>query len=315
VARPYPPTSPCPRRPTTPALWQITIVTSPEAEEAVGSLLGDLTRQPTSSYHDTRHNRVRVSVFLPRTKPPPETLLARIRAAVRNLRHCNLNPAPSRLTTRPLPPQDWAESWKRHFPAIVIGRKFLLKPTWNPRLPRPGQVVIELDPGLSFGTGHHPTTRFCLESILRCQHPTQPQSLLDLGTGSGLLAIAAAKLQYHPITALEIDPVALAVARHNAQQNRVLKQIRFARADLNQPTLELPAHDVLCANLQADLLIRQYTRIASLVRPKGDLILAGILSTEFQSVRDTYTRLGWRSSRLDCTREWTSAHFRRRPSP
>ena len=136
--------------------------------------------------------------------------------------------------------EDWAESWKRHFKPIEIGDALLVKPSWSKRRPRKNQAVVILDPGLSFGTGQHPTTAFCLREIVRLKlakergrlarefktrhHADEPsalQSFLDIGTGSGILAIAAAKLGYQPVHAFDFDAEAVRIARANARANRV----------------------------------------------------------------------------------------------
>ena len=120
--------------------------------------------------------------------------------------------------------EDWAESWKRHFKPIEIGRRLLIKPSWSRRRPKPHQQVVVLDPGLSFGTGQHPTTAFCLAEVARLVKNAPARSFLDIGTGSGILAIAAARLNYQPIWAFDFDPEAVRMARANAQTNQVEKK-------------------------------------------------------------------------------------------
>ena len=109
--------------------------------------------------------------------------------------------------------EDWAESWKKHFKAFEVGRSLLVKPSWIKRLPRAGQAVVVLDPGLSFGTGQHPTTAFCLSEIVRGEKKETSRSFLDIGTGSGILAIAAAKLNFRPVRAFDFDPASVAESR------------------------------------------------------------------------------------------------------
>ena len=121
-----------------------------------------------------------------------------------------------RLRIRKLDP-DWKESWKRHFKPMEIGDALLIKPSWSKKRARKSQKVIVLDPGLSFGTGQHATTSFCLDEIVRLKRsassPRRLQSFLDIGTGSGILAIAAAKMGYAPIYAIDYDSDAVRIAR------------------------------------------------------------------------------------------------------
>jgi ribosomal protein L11 methyltransferase len=172
--------------------------------------------------------------------------------------------------------------------------------------------VIDLEPGLSFGTGHHPTTRFCLESIVRFRPSTRHvPSFADVGTGSGLLAIAAVKLGYRPVRALDIDPVAIRVAQANARRNGVRRSIRFRLDDLRRDprVWGWGQHDMVCANLEADTLIRAGRRLVRLVKPGGWLVLAGILSREIPAVAEAYRELGWVLARRRRGGEWTSGVF------
>src|ERR1051326_5781735 len=148
---------------------------------------------------------------------------ARLRQELRRLAECGLAISPGRISVEKLRRGDWGESWERHFRPIEIGSALLLKPSWSRTKPKKTQAEVVLDPGLSFGTGQHPTTRFCLEQIVAFHSPNKPQSFLDLGTGSGILAIAAAKLGYRPVLALDVDPQAIRTARANARRNGAVR--------------------------------------------------------------------------------------------
>jgi SAM-dependent methyltransferase len=128
--------------------------------------------------------------------------------------------------------------------------------------------VVVLDPGLSFGTGQHPTTGFCLRELVRRRESGVEQSFLDLGTGSGILAIAAAKMGYTPVVALDFDPDCVRVAQNNARRNRVADRVTVRRGDVSCLSKHpRPRHDVVCANLVAPLLVKEADRIAAQVRP------------------------------------------------
>ena len=208
--------------------------------------------------------------------------------------------------------QDWSMSWKRHFRPIEIGSALLIRPSWSRRRPRKGQAVVEIDPGLSFGTGQHPTTAFCLRQLTVRRSPRKPQSFLDLGTGSGILAIAAVKLGYGPIDALDSDPDAIRIARANARQNGVVGRIRFLRQDIGKlGTVVSSRYGLICANLTADLLVKERARFVSRLQPWGVLVLAGILDQEFAGVQRAYEAVGLQLSSSRREREWRSATFAR----
>jgi ribosomal protein L11 methyltransferase len=291
-------------------LWQVSIATSPEGEEAVAELLSRLTGQPASSFHDFRRQTLVVSTSFPSWPRPRPTLLRHLQTGLHTIRKCGLDPAPASITVRRLPPVDWAESWKEHFPDLEIGGVLLIQPGWSRRRAGHGQIAIQIDPGLSFGTGHHPTTKFCLEELVRARPDRCRRSMLDIGTGSGLLAIAAVKLGYGPVNAFDSDPVAIRIAQENARHNRVHGSIRFRCADLRRAPELLRPHDLVCANLQADLLLEQARSVALSVRPGGRLILAGITRTERSSIHGAYAALGFAKCRGRSGGEWASLALR-----
>ena len=300
--------------PTRQRLWQVSIATSPEAEEAVGELLSRLTGQTASSFHDFRRQTLVTSTCFSSWPQPRTALIRELETGIETIRQCGLDPDPARITVRRLPAVDWAESWKAHFPDLEIGDALLIQPGWSRRRAGRGQIAIRLDPGLSFGTGHHPTTRFCLEELVRSRPGPVPQSMLDIGTGTGLLAIAAAKLGYAPVTAFDSDPVAIRIARLNARKNRVYQSIRFGCADLRHAPDLLRPHDLVCANLQADLLLDHARSVGCCVRPGGRLILAGITRGERARIQAAYAALGFARQRARSEGEWASLAFRSPPT-
>ena len=172
------------------------------------------------------------------------------------------------------------------------------------------QKVVVLDPGLSFGTGQHPTTEFCLKQLVAERRAGEAQSFLDIGTGSGILAIAAAKLGYHPVRAFDFDRAAVRVARDNARRNHVLNHITVVHADLTRASLDSRArYDFVCANLTADLLLSARDRILKRLQPRGRLVLAGILRTQFAPVARSYGTAGLKLLSAEASREWKSGLF------
>ena len=212
-----------------------------------------------------------ITVYPKRLPLPRLQLRDALRDGLARLREFEIDPGKTRITIKPLPRRNWAESWKHHFKPIEIGKQLLIKPGWSRRRPRAGQSVVILDPGLSFGTGHHPTTLFCLQQIAKLFRADVKQSFLDIGTGSAILAIAAAKLGYAPVLAFDFDPEAVRVARENVKQNDVQGRVQLRRGDLQKwPVEARRKYDLVCANLTGDLLLANAEKICGLVKAAAD---------------------------------------------
>jgi ribosomal protein L11 methyltransferase len=233
-----------------------------------------------------------------------------IQLHLRELTALGLRITPGKIAMTRLKRQDWAESWKRHFRPMEIGPALLIRPSWSGRRAVPGQFTVVLDPGLSFGTGQHPTTAFCLRQVVKYRPRASAKSFLDLGTGSGILAIAAARLGYEPIVALDFDPEAVRVARANAHRNRVAGRIRFSREDVGLlPRSSRRTFSLVCANLATDVLLKNRERIIAQLSVGGVLVLAGILKAEYAEVRRAYESAGLRELRSRIQKEWQSGAF------
>jgi ribosomal protein L11 methyltransferase len=290
-------------------LWRISVTTSLEAEDAVTEMLGALFGAAAAAYFNLETGVSIVSVFRDQ-KPDAKKFGAEIAAGLQRLADCGLKIGAGQFEIAKVKREDWAESWKRHFHPLEIGRTLLVKPSWSKQRPKKGQAVVILDPGLSFGTGQHPTTSFCLGEIARGRKSGTAQSFLDIGTGSGILAIAAAKLGYAPVVAFDFDPEAVRVAKANARKNRVETKVKLTRGDVTKLPLK-PARqaDLVCANLISNLLIAERHRIVNRVRPAGTLVLAGILAVEFHEVQAAFEKLGLKLVAKRVENEWCSGAF------
>lgn len=181
--------------------------------------------------------------------------------------------------------EDWSTSWKVHFKPLRVGTRLLIVPTWEDASSLPGDLVLRIDPGMAFGTGGHETTRLCLELLEKimdegCIGPAP--SLLDLGTGSGILAMAASLLGAGRILALDIDPEAVDVARENLALNDLAEKVECGTTPLE--SLE-ENFDIILANILAEELIRLAPGLAARLNPGGALILSGILAEKEELVR------------------------------
>jgi ribosomal protein L11 methyltransferase len=291
-------------------VWQVSISTTAEAEEAVAALLEREFQKPVSVYCDEAMGARQVTLYPERLARSVPAMRAHLRGALRRLRDCGLNFGAAKIAVKPLPRENWAESWKRHFKPIDIDGFLLVKPGWSRRRPRPGQRVVILDPGLSFGTGHHPTTLFCLQQLARCRRPGEKQSFLDIGTGSGILAIAAAKLGYTSIEAFDHDPAAIRVSRHNVKRNRVRHRLWPQQKDLSKlKGRHVKTYDIICANLARDLLISEAARICARLKPGGKLIVAGLLRRQFGEVQKTLRRFNLTLQVKTGDKTWQSGRF------
>ena len=294
-------------------LTQVSIATSREAEEAVAELVLRVLSQTPSTYFDAETGDTTVSTYLEKPSQWNAAARAELQAGLRALTECGLDIGPGVIASSKVRREDWAESWKRHFKPLEIGTALLLKPSWEKRKPRKGQAVIILDPGLSFGTGHPATTGFCLRRLVIARTTGAKQSFLDIGTGSGILAIAAAKLGYAPVRCFDFDPESVRVAKANAVQNDVAHLVKPVRRDLTKlPPVSATRYHVVCANLIFDLLLAERDRILSHLRPDGGLVLAGILQIQFAKVERAYRQAGWKLIATEVEKEWQSGAFVRR---
>ena len=290
-------------------LWRVSVATSLEAEDAVTEMLGELLGTAAAAYFNLESGVSTVSVFRDQ-KPDAKKLKTKIAASLNRISQCGLKIGAGKIEIAKVKREDWKESWKRHFHPMEIGKALLVKPSWSKKHPRKNQAVVILDPGLSFGTGQHPTTSFCLNELVRSRKIGTVQSFLDIGTGSGILAIAAVKLGYQPVHAFDFDPESVRVARENAKKNRVDTKLKLTRGDVTKLPLK-PArqYNLVCANLISNLLIAEKRRIVNRLKPDGTLVLAGILAVEFGEVAQAFASLKLKLVAKRVENEWCSGSF------
>ena len=188
---------------------------------------------------------------------------------------------------------DWADAWKQHFPVLRVGRRLVIRPTWRRHRAAEGDVVLALDPGMAFGTGLHPTTRLCLAALERLadRGAVEGRRVLDVGCGSGILAIAAIRLGAASALGVDTDPIAIEATSANARRNRIARSVRAREGTV--PTGEGP-FDVVLANLIASLLVRLAPELHAELAPGGTLLASGIFADREAEVRDAFERAGLR---------------------
>ena len=213
--------------------------------------------------------------------------------------------------------EDWANNWKIHFKPSRIGKRMIIKPTWEECVAQPDDVIIELDPGMAFGTGTHPTSRLCLETLERIffregpfsdPETPHPAEILDVGTGSGILAIAAAKFGVGQVTAIDIDPEAVAVAQENLELNRVQEVVSVTTVPLREVA---GTFAVVVANILAEELVRMGSELVGKLKRDGFLVLSGILTEKEGIVLEGFARFPLALVETTREAEWSCMTYRR----
>ena len=187
--------------------------------------------------------------------------------------------------------EDWAEAWKKHYKPIRLGKRTLIRPLWIEVEPEPDDIEIALDPGMAFGTGTHPTTQLCLEALERMVTPSL--DILDLGCGSGILSIAAAKLGAGNIIAVDIDQLAVDATIENAGQNKVADKIQTYRGSLETVITSARRFDLVVVNILAKIIIEMCDqKLGQTVRPGGRAIFSGIIEDQRTDVEAALRKTG-----------------------
>jgi len=214
------------------------------------------------------------------------------------LRIYNLAPASLiDLKGREVADRDWLAEWKKSWQPIEVGERFIVAPPWSEIAGTGDRIVIRIEPGMAFGTGTHETTRLCLHAI---EKYFKGGSFLDVGTGTGILAIAAAMLFPRArIRACDIDADAIAIARENARLNDVAERIEFCVGTVDEQT---PSADFVCANLTAPVIVAALPDL--LGATCGRLVLSGILDSQVELVQSRLQELGAATYALQCDGEW-----------
>jgi ribosomal protein L11 methyltransferase len=230
---------------------------------------------------------VTLRAYLP-VGPETDTKRRQIEEALWHLGQIRPLPAPQ---FRTVAEEQWADAWKEHFHVTRIGRRFVIKPSWREYAPQPDDVVIELDPGQAFGTGLHPTTQMCLQAIEEYLQPGD--TVLDLGTGSGILAIAAAKLGASHVLALDIDPVAVQAAQANIDANQVSQIVTVGQGSLADFRFPISDFRLVMVNILAKIIVELCDQgLGQVIAPGGLAVFAGLIDTQESEVRAALAHAG-----------------------
>lgn len=291
-------------------LWfEITAQTPPADVEAVSDLMrtvspGGITLEepmdilgPEQGFRVRRGEPVLVRAYLPSSE------LGAI--LTEDLRQAMAAFPAVELTARPIYEQDWSVSWREFFGVVETGGRVVIVPSWIEHELGPGQLGIRLDPGQAFGTGHHETTRLCLMAL--DELVAEGASVLDIGTGSGVLAIAAVLLGASAVRAFDIDPIAAEVAVANCETNGVSAAVTISAGTVG--VSHEGRYDLVVANISTDANIRLGPTFAAVLHPGGHAVLSGILSDDAERVKDALRAHGLSFVEMREERDWCLLHF------
>ncbi|MFD0616296.1 50S ribosomal protein L11 methyltransferase [Paenibacillus sp. GCM10027629] len=296
-------------------LWhELTIHTTEEAVEMISNFLhemgadgvsieetGSLNRERDTTYgqlydkpfNDIPEGEAVIKGYFADVSNPGD-LVAEITPRIEELRTFDIDPGSYTMDTRVVNEEEWANAWKQYFKPIRVSEKLTIKPTWEPYEAGPGEHIIEIDPGMAFGTGTHPTTSLCLralESVIQ-----GGEEIIDVGTGSGILAIGAVKLGAKHVLALDLDPVAVTIAEENTQLNQLENEITVHLSDLlqvinrnqeeNESTplgVTLPVQ-IVVANILAEVILLFIDDVYNALAEGGTYITSGIYKNKEEVV-------------------------------
>ena len=289
---------------TTAGAWlELSVEADVEAVEAVSEILGrvatggttvepafDLVEEGLGARVDPSRPAI-VRGYVPADDPAAsEAATIQVGEALGHLQAFGLRTI-GELRTRVVRDEDWADAWKAYFPVLRVGRRLVIRPTWRRHRARTGDVVVAMDPGMAFGTGLHPTTRLCLAGLepLADEGRLAGARVLDVGCGSGVLAIAAVLLGAASASGVDIDPIAIEATEANAARNDLTGRVTARVGSL--PSGE-PPFDAVLANLIAGVLVPLAPALRDELRPGGTLLASGIFIDREAEVRTAFESVG-----------------------
>jgi len=297
---------------------EISVQTDGEGAEAVAEVLRPFAYQEsvvleqrgdeTTLDPDALEPHVTVKIYVPEEDDSP-ALRQRVEEILYHLSRLYPLPAP---VFRQLVDEDWANAWKEHYRPFRLGRRLKIRPTWLSQEPdedaRPDDLVLVLDPGMAFGTGLHPTTQSCLQAL---EDVVQPgMTVLDAGTGSGILAVAAARLGAARVAAFDTDALAVRATFENAAQNDVADRVHVWRGELDSVAGETgqSTWDVVVANILAPVImgLLERSNLLGYVTSAGDLVLSGIIEEQGAAVEEAIAAAGGQVKRIITAGDWVT---------
>ncbi|WP_311194538.1 50S ribosomal protein L11 methyltransferase [Selenomonas noxia] len=271
--------------------------------EYIDAGLWDYTDLPRAEDTET----VTVRAYLPEDARLESSLLA-LAERIAALRHAGAALGAGTISHSFVADEDWAETWKAYIHTEKIGERIVVRPTWEEYTLSADEIVIELDPGAAFGTGAHATTAMCLRWL---EHLVSPgMRVYDVGCGSGILAVAAAKLGAGEVIAMDYDPVAVSVAEENIRQNNV-HNVVACESDLLSACEGAAPAELITANIIADVIIRLFAQLDRHLALGGTLLASGIIDDRIADVEHAAAQHGFTVLDMTCEKEWAAMIIRR----
>ncbi|AZB43680.1 50S ribosomal protein L11 methyltransferase [Bacillus sp. FJAT-42376] len=302
---------------------EISIHTTQEAVEPISNILHeagasgvviedqmDLLKDRESVYGEIYHldprdypaEGVIIKAYLPMNSFLAETVDG-ITDSIEGLSQYGINLGSKQLTTSEVHEEDWATAWKKYYHPVKISEKFTIVPTWEEYQPvHSDELIIELDPGMAFGTGTHPTTVLCIQALERTVQ--KGDQVIDIGTGSGVLSIASALLGASSVQAMDLDPVAVESARQNIVLNKVDGQVEVFQNDLLSGITGKA--DVIVANILAEVILKFTDDAYQLVKEGGWFITSGIILNKKNDVKDALISAGFEIAETLVMEDWVA---------
>ncbi len=302
---------------------EITIQVAPQAEELVTAVLydtgvGGVNIEDPSLIDDANRNTSAWDVMdddilqkysenkcLIKAYYSPETnieeVMLQIKEGIENARKY-VDVGKAEISVSVVDEEDWANNWKQYYKPVYIGKNIVIKPLWESIESKDGQVVIELDPGMAFGTGTHETTKMCLEIMETTLK--KGDTVLDIGTGSGILSIAAVKMGADSCCAVDIDPMAVKIVGENADINGVSEKINTVVGNLADKVSG--KYDLVVANIIADAIIALSPDVKQFMKKDAKYITSGIIKFRLDDVLDTLKKCGFTVEEIKTDGDWTA---------
>ncbi|HET7580869.1 MAG TPA: 50S ribosomal protein L11 methyltransferase [Bacillales bacterium] len=301
---------------------ELSILSTREAVEPISNILHeagasgvviedpeDLERSWDTSYGETYElspddypdEGVRIKAYLPVNSFLGETV-DEIKEAINNLMLYDIDLGRNQVMISEVNEEEWATAWKKYYKPVKITNNITIIPTWEEYEASPDEIIVELDPGMAFGTGTHPTTKMCIQALEKVMF--SGDSVIDVGTGSGVLSIVAAKLGASKVTGYDLDDVAVKSAKLNVKLNKVQDIVTVKPNNLLDSVEETV--DIITANLLAEIILRFPADAAKVTKPGGYLIASGIIKAKSKQVQDSLIQHGFSIKQVLEMEDWVA---------
>lgn len=302
--------------------FEVTILTTSDAVEAVSAILYDAgvagvsiedpqdvlsSNTPPGSWDyidekliPSNNGEVKVKGYFPETEDM-ESKLSKIAQSIDRLGQWGIEKGKGEITTKPVYESDWANAWKQYYKPFKIGNRIVIKPTWEDYESQPDDIIVELDPGMAFGTGTHETTRMCVDMLEKYVH--NGSTVFDIGCGSGILSIVSSKLGASEVIGVDIDEVAVKSSRENVKISGV-KNVEIIHGNLLEVIKS--RSDIIVANIIADVIVYLAGVVPDFLKPAGVFICSGIIKDRAKDVKKAIEENGLRILETQEMGEWVA---------